>query len=644
MFTREYLQSLATATIFGRGKEYFWAGNVDRITREGDKFTAKVHGSYPYKVQLTLKAGGAKLKCNCPYDFDGICKHAVALGLAVLKEFGPSLPASAAATSAPDTSPAALEAALRDTAADVQLAFLANLLRQDATLRRQFLLHTAPSAPANPPTDPAELTIESISTEVYEALSELAFDDELLSEYDNEYSDYRYDEADSLLEAADEAIDEILIPHADAVAEALHDGRLATALRRWVGVYEGSTAATEPQADDYDLFGYEGYPAHVQARWWELLAGQEIPQLLETKQFAPAETEAALALLAERYREPVIMPKVLAGHKVTLIRSHPPLNLPGHFYDLLHALAHDPATAAQLRPLLTAVPKPDVGLARVLLRVAEVLADDPLWLRTSETFAAQDATLTVQLLDRYRERGDRASMLRLLHERQAQFSYILNTYILSHLTPAEDEPLYLTALEQRCRQTQSLADYRTLQEYWSPAQRRTFVDEQTTQGIRTGNDPLFGAELLAAENRSAELLPYLLRTNWTWQRSIPEILTLAARTHPDDCLDAMMERTETLLQDSINGRGRDRYQRITSWLAALTTVEELRAPVALFAAHLYTEYLRLNALREELRAAQLVRTQLVGKQHKLIVSEAEDEEVRELLRNKQGKPSRKSRN
>ncbi|RYY16396.1 MAG: hypothetical protein EOO36_11225 [Cytophagaceae bacterium] len=115
----------------------------------------------------------------------------------------------------------------------------------------------------------------------------------------------------------------------------------------------------------------------------------------------------------------------------------------------------------------------------------------------------------------------------------------------------------------------------------------------------------------------------------------------AARTHPDDCLDAVMERTETLLQDPVNGRGRDCYQRITSWLAALNTVEELRPPVALFAAHLYTEYVRLNALREELRAAQLVRTQLVGKQHKLIVSEAEDEEVRTLLRDRQGKPSRK---
>jgi hypothetical protein len=426
------------------------------------------------------------------------------------------------------------------------------------------------------------------------------------------------------------------------VAEALHSGHLTEALRRWVGVYEGSAAATEPQADDYDLFGYESYPAHVQARWWALLANQETPQLLETKQFAAAETEAALALLAGRYRESATVPQGAAG-KTKTAAGTAPLQLPPHFHELLHALAHDPATAARLRPLLAEVPQPGVGLARVLLRVAEVLADDTLWLRTSETFAAHDATLTVQLLDRYRERGDRASLRRILAERRAQFPHVLTAYVLSHLTPEEDQPLYLAALEQRCRHTQSLADYRTLQNYWSPIQRCAFVEAQLALGIRAGSDPLFGAELLLAENRAAELLPYLLRLNWTWQRSVPEILALAAPSHPDDCLDAVMERTETLLHDHVNGRGRERYQRIAAWLTALNTVEELRPPMALFAAHLYTEYVRLNTLREELRAACLVRTQLVGKQHRLVVSEAEDEEVRALLRDKQLKPGRQAK-
>ena len=46
MLMRKYLKSLATATSFSRGEDYFRSGSVGRITREGNKFTAKVHGTH----------------------------------------------------------------------------------------------------------------------------------------------------------------------------------------------------------------------------------------------------------------------------------------------------------------------------------------------------------------------------------------------------------------------------------------------------------------------------------------------------------------------------------------------------------------------------------------------------------------------
>ena len=626
MFTRQYLKSLATTTIFGRGEDYFLEGNVGKITREGNTFTAKVRGSYVYKVKLTLRPDGAKLKCNCPYEFEGICKHQVALGLAVLEQFGPKLQAAAEPLATLDTSPIELEEALRDTRADVQLAFLAELLRRHPDLRQQFLQHVAPApaadedtAPAQPATPP-EATVDSISTEVYEALSDLEFDDEQLSEYADDYSDYLYEESDAMLELADNAIEEVLEPHAEAVAADVRAGRLTAALRRWVGVYEGAAAATDPQADDYDLFSYEGYSGHVLTCWSAMLTGKGVDSLLETKPFAPAETEAALALLVGRYQ--TLAPAADAPAA---------LLLPAYFYDLLHQLAHDPATAAQLRPLLEAVLTPSADLARVLLRVAEVLADDALWLRTAEAFAAQDVTLTMQLLEHYRHHDDRANLLRVLRQQQPQFWHQLNPYVLSHIAPTEDEALYLTALEQRCRGTRSLPDYHELQGYWSTPRRRQFVEAQLTQVGTASGSLLFTAQLLAAENREAELLPLLLRQNWAWHRHIPETLSLAARTQPNECLDAVMERTEALLQDSLNGRGRDVYQRITSWLTALNAYPALQPQVTLFAAHLYAEYSRLSALREELRSVKVVRVMKIGNQYKLVEPTPENDELRALL-------------
>ena len=591
MLTRAYLKSLATSSSFERGKEYYDEGRVGRIKRDGNTFKAKVEGTEIYKAKLVLRPAGAELRCNCPYDYGGICKHAVALGLAVLEEYGPNLSAAAEPTTKAD--PEALEDTLKDTSPAVQLEFLAGLLRQNANLRQQFLHFVGAdeeAAPTFPPAaPPSEATPEGIATELYEALSDLAFDDELLRGYTDYYGDYLDDEGDGMLELADEAIQEVLAPHAQTVAAAVRGGQLTVALRYWVGVYEGSRDA-EPQADDYDLFSYEGYPARVLDGWWTLL---DEAGVLEQLTAAPAETAAALTLLFGRY----------------------PAGVPAHFEPLLQRLAHGTAAAAYLRPLLEAAPPTD-SLDPLLLRVAETLTDDALWLRVAEQQAPQNAPVALQLLDYYRQHDDRANLLRLLHQLLPN-GPALTDYVLRYVAPAEDRDLYLAALERRCRGQQRLPDYRELREYWTAEQRRQFVDEQVGLGERHYADGLFAADLLVTENREAELLPYLLRRTWVGQPSTAALLTLAAQTRPDECMDAVMERTEKLLADAGNGRGRDVYQQIVAWLTALDAFAALRPQVALFAAYLYAEHSRLNVLREELRAARLVQTLKVGTQYQL---------------------------
>ncbi|MFD2785513.1 SWIM zinc finger family protein [Hymenobacter rubripertinctus] len=616
MFTRSDLKAAANTSSYERGQQYFKRGYVGKITRENNTFKARVEGSERYKVRLTVEQTGASYRCNCPYDYDGICKHAVALGLAVLKKFGPEVEPSPV----PDTSEQALLEALMNTPVTTQLAFLTNLLRTQPQLRAQFLLQVSPAvepaaaavAPGVPTAAAQELTtIEEISTEVYEALADLAFDDDALRQQTDYYGDYLEDEGDGMLELADEIIQDALQPFARLVAGHLTQGRLVRALEYWIGVYEGATDATDPADDDYGLFSYEGYPARVLECWGRLLNESGADAQLTTHDFGEAETQAALALLFDRYAD--------AGYP------------PDEFADLLTTLARTPAVATQLHARLEAGGRPlSLDQAHVLLHSAEVLADDALWVRTAEAHAGHDFGLLMRLLDYYRQHDDRPNLLRLLRQYREQFSHRLHPYILEHLTLAEDEALYLAALEQRCRSTQRLADYEQLRPHWSAGQRRAFVDELVQrQRNAWGGNPLFGAELLVAENREAELLPYLLSQQWSSSSSIPELLALTARTQPEACLDAVMERTEKLLTDT---RGRDAYLRITSWLTVLNQQETLRPQVALFAAHLYTEYFRLNALREELRAAQLVRTEQIGKTYRLVPPTPEDDELRELLR------------
>jgi hypothetical protein len=75
------LKKMATDQSFQRGVAIYENDMVVEPVLDGDKLMAKVEGSSlnHYDVQINLKT--ATSYCTCPYDWGGICKHVVALGL-----------------------------------------------------------------------------------------------------------------------------------------------------------------------------------------------------------------------------------------------------------------------------------------------------------------------------------------------------------------------------------------------------------------------------------------------------------------------------------------------------------------------------------------------------------------------------------
>src|SRR5688572_924306 len=87
--TESEIERLATPESYARGHQYFAAGHVQRIVRRGDRIEAEVTGSQwdPYLVTIPDTPSGAEeADCSCPYSWDGICKHIVAVLLTLLHE------------------------------------------------------------------------------------------------------------------------------------------------------------------------------------------------------------------------------------------------------------------------------------------------------------------------------------------------------------------------------------------------------------------------------------------------------------------------------------------------------------------------------------------------------------------------------
>lgn len=82
MLTISQIKAQATAKSFERGQAYYKNGAIFEARITGNLLAAKCTGSYRahYKVKAKLDDVGIEsASCTCEYDFDGYCKHIVAL-------------------------------------------------------------------------------------------------------------------------------------------------------------------------------------------------------------------------------------------------------------------------------------------------------------------------------------------------------------------------------------------------------------------------------------------------------------------------------------------------------------------------------------------------------------------------------------
>ena len=88
-FTESLVREHTTEKVYERGVRYAESDAVRSLIRRGDTLSAEVSGSewQPYPVRIVLRKGGvAEVRCTCPYDWGGWCKHVVAVLLVTLGE------------------------------------------------------------------------------------------------------------------------------------------------------------------------------------------------------------------------------------------------------------------------------------------------------------------------------------------------------------------------------------------------------------------------------------------------------------------------------------------------------------------------------------------------------------------------------
>ena len=595
MFTRQTLRQLANATSYSRGQSYYNGGSVTKLRRESDTFHAMVRGSRDYRTTLRLAVDGPEFTCTCPYDWDGICKHEVALGLAVLAGYQltdlvpATLPVRPTAAK-PDPIATDVTAAWASRKKGDKLRFLKQALAKSDDLARQFLGYGAqPMAVSD------EDLLADLPARLTDTLETLEFDEEL---WENSESYYEDDEGEGLAEAAVELLRETLAPFVAELLRVARAGQLTTALRYWATANAAIYQLDEPASDDYGTFGH--YGTDVLRHWHDHLATAGWPAVLLAAVLPPAELKTALKWLGQHLAKPA---DTWDGFEDS-------------WRPLLLALAADPAAAPLLAEALAKAQLGPDTCAHLHLQLARTLPNDVAWAQAAETLLPTDPAVAQELLHFYLTQTDRPRLLRAATTAFTTWPDRFGGFVLSTFTAAQAPDLFLAALRHRALANSSREDFARLRPLLTPAAIQAFVREAVAAAQNRRGSVAFAAVLLAAETDGAALREFVLGLEWLYITPAQEMeaaLALLAAADPTALMVALETRSRAYLNGHAGAkRGGQLYGVISRWLAlAHAAGPRIVEPALRLAQELREEFPTLHMLKDALRQQKLLRDNAV---------------------------------
>ena len=136
--TIKHIESMCTDQSFVKGDEYYKLGNVEEATVNGcnGSIHAQVAGTYRYDVIITKwqqKPNMADCYCTCPYNYEGVCKHIVAVFLHIRANFADLVAKHGSNTNA-------IRQAFSTASTEDLKSFLEDTMKYDIGLQKQFML------------------------------------------------------------------------------------------------------------------------------------------------------------------------------------------------------------------------------------------------------------------------------------------------------------------------------------------------------------------------------------------------------------------------------------------------------------------------------------------------------------------------
>ncbi|MFN7116665.1 MAG: SWIM zinc finger domain-containing protein [Saprospiraceae bacterium] len=571
-FNKNWLRTMAESAVFQRGEDIYRAQPI-KVNKDGAIYTAKVWGTARYEVVINLEEEEPICSCTCPYDYGDICKHIVAVGLAIIdnkvhtNNRTPDFIEDAEIEETPE--PDFYRTVFLEAKLSTQAAFLKQLFEKNTAIREQFLHFIKADKPAFQKDD-----ILKIRDIIHQKLNTLEV------EYD--YNEYDY-EGNGMYDSGLAAIEEVVTPYFKNADTKLHQGNLTGAVAVLAGVYEACHNLEAPLlADEYEWEMFSDFESDVMGIFIGQL--QELSNHLPNIIIDPINLTKAINIIFERINYYTEDPAS---------RSHPMVYDLKEWEPLLLQLLIDKQIAKDLYNMLQEEELIDDSTANIVLKIAELTGDEALWLKTAEANAPHDPKIALQLLNKYYEAINMDAFYKIATAVYDTHQNIISSYLADIIMPERDRPFYMKVMQHHTRLYKSIEHYKRLREVMNPAEKERFI-----HSLRNDWQPNFYIQVLEVEQD----WDTLLKTAKANIQSMNYLLYLKAvvAARPQECWALTTERIQTLL--AAGTRGREWYRTFADELHTLGSVSpDWMQQARAFGVSVLSAYARLNAMKEEFR-------------------------------------------
>ncbi len=578
IFTIEDIKQLATSSSFERGYIYFETNEVGKIEKKGQLFEGTVYGTNKYKVSLNIANNELNFKCNCPYSFAGICKHEVAFALEILKNkyIDNTIPEQET------LSQNKFNGKFKKVKKGKKLKFLKQLLDRDINLQQQFIEFTK---------DVSEdidnvigEKIDIVKNKIHNDLSVLDFDN-IENEY---YHEHEYWNDEGLYNYADDMIRDAFAPYLNQAISYFDKGNLLDGIRITLGIYEGSQNLPELDNDDYCIFDGE-FNSSVHTILMDTM--DKISSNIFNVVKADNVVEKLVDIIFERIKLHDNSGAVDDDDDERIFYNI------REFEKLFETLVVNRTTATYLYKQLKRHNFENWGASYIILNIAEILADETLWLNTAESFSKYDKKIAMLLMEKYKLKKMEEDFNRVAGMAFQKWENDFDFYLINNLDKKQQKNLYINALKNYVKDKHKIRYYEVLRDYFNEDEKIKFVDT-----FKESYHTVFYIQLLEIEKRFKEILA-CARHNAN-SNDLGKLVTPILNIYPSECFALIVNKNNA--EFNSYGRNRKTYQLMMRTLILLKQIDSKKEETSLYLENLYNHKPNLPALKDEMRKAGLI--------------------------------------